>query len=266
MKKLNLCYERKNMKRDMITIQEYLGDYDPKTIAKDFCRRFDGGLYYVKGTERDLTVKNLIEEKEAVVVDYIKHLRSLTPTPNDKRMIIYAQPCSCSLDDRFTERVMYASLDDILANKGRANANEIDDGAFRQIPQAEVMGYYLSEDDFTAQRTGMRYDRGIDRTYDMVLCVLKELQQYGWKQERLEDVLKRDRDYQHIMDGDMLGTETTVENEPDPFAAIVSVAEQLSKGKEPGDTEFFCAMNQCLDWYDLRQYEKQLELVAEYYR
>jgi hypothetical protein len=154
----------------MKTIQEYLKEVDVDRLIKEYFKTYP--IKYESSEDRmDLSVRQIREIMENRLVEYIHRLQSIEviPSENNEESILFAH------------KYLHDGIDDIaylmlhkqeLLEKG----TEVSTYVYEYCRQAEIMGYLVSDADFTQKNI-----------YGLMVDVMFEASFFGYEEEDLEN-------------------------------------------------------------------------------
>jgi hypothetical protein len=155
----------------MKTIQEYLKEADVDRLVKEYFKTYP--IKYEKyKDEKNLSIRQIREIMENRLMEYIHRLQAIEiiPDEDNEEPILFAHKY---LNEGFEDITYSLVYKQELLEKGP----EADTYAYEFSRQAEIMGYLVSDADFTQKNI-----------YGLMVEVLYETSFFGYEQEDLEDM------------------------------------------------------------------------------
>jgi hypothetical protein len=156
----------------MRTIQEYLKEADIDRLVKEYLTTYP--IKYGSENKMDMNVRQIRAIMENRLVKYIHRLESMkiVPDQDNEESILFAYKY---LRDGFEDIAYSLVHKQELLKKGP----EADTYAYEYCRQSEIMGYLVSEADFTQKNI-----------YGLMVDVLFEASFFGYEEEHLEQARK----------------------------------------------------------------------------
>lgn len=157
----------------MKTVQAYLREMDTEKLIDEYL--YENPIYLFQLSEETLTIKEAKDRIKRNLQNYIERLRALPieKTEDGKDYVLFAHRV---LKDGYHEIESSLVCVQDLKEKGK----DVDTYGFMFMKQNEVMGYLVSDEEFTQKNI-----------YDVLVDVLHEASFFGFEQEYLEEELQK---------------------------------------------------------------------------
>lgn len=153
----------------MKTVQEYLREVDTERLIKEYTQTYPLNIWEIE--EENLTIREIEESVQIMLHKYIERLKKMKvrKSADGKQYVFFAYE---SIEEDFTKnKYSLVCMQEIL-EKGL----EAEDYAYEYTLQDEIMGYLISDVEYTQQNI-----------YGLLVDVLFEASYFGYEQERLAE-------------------------------------------------------------------------------